>query len=96
MANFMSFITLICILSLSRRPAFAADTPEGSSLRTYIVHVERPDGEERTADQSEDLESWYRSFLPPPREAQTRQTSVCFTHIVPCLKDLLPDYHRTR
>ncbi|KAK4389486.1 Subtilisin-like protease SBT1.2 [Sesamum angolense] len=65
MANLMSFITLICFLSLSRRPAFAADTPEGSSLRTYIVHVERPDGEERTADQSEDLESWYRSFLPP-------------------------------
>ncbi|XP_011081245.2 subtilisin-like protease SBT1.2 [Sesamum indicum] len=46
MANFMSFITLICILSLSPRPAFAADTPEASSLRTYIVHVERPDGEE--------------------------------------------------
>ncbi|KAI3468830.1 hypothetical protein Pfo_025493 [Paulownia fortunei] len=33
-----------------------------SSLETYIVHVEGPDGQLTT--QSEDLESWYHSFLP--------------------------------
>ncbi|KAI9076649.1 hypothetical protein K1719_041098 [Acacia pycnantha] len=34
-----------------------------SSPQTYIVHVERPQG--RILAQSEDLQSWHRSFLPP-------------------------------
>ncbi|KAK4435026.1 Subtilisin-like protease SBT1.2 [Sesamum alatum] len=61
MANFMSFITLICVLSLRRRPIFAADTLDGSRLQTYIVHVDIPDGEERFAarlspDEVKDME----------------------------------------
>ncbi|KAL0312699.1 UNVERIFIED_CONTAM: Subtilisin-like protease SBT1.2 [Sesamum radiatum] len=47
---------------VSSWPAFAADGPERSSLQTYIVLLEGPDGEVTT--QSEDLESWYQSFLP--------------------------------
>ncbi|KAL6556336.1 hypothetical protein OROGR_005624 [Orobanche gracilis] len=42
-----------------------SDTPEKSSLGTYIVHVEGPDHAAQFAPQiSEDLESWYNSFLP--------------------------------
>ncbi|KAK4435220.1 Subtilisin-like protease SBT1.2 [Sesamum alatum] len=59
---FMSFITLVCMFSVSSWPAFAAAGPEKSSLQTYIVLLEGPDGEVTT--QSEDLESWYQSFLP--------------------------------
>ncbi|KAI3453630.1 hypothetical protein Pfo_010293 [Paulownia fortunei] len=33
------------------------------SLETYIVHVELPDSQ-LLSDQSQDLESWYHSFLP--------------------------------
>ncbi|KAL0393442.1 UNVERIFIED_CONTAM: Subtilisin-like protease SBT1.2 [Sesamum latifolium] len=53
---------LVCTFCLSSWPAFAADVPERSSLQTYIVLLEGPDGEVTT--QSEDLESWYQSFLP--------------------------------
>ncbi|KAJ4712912.1 Subtilisin-like protease [Melia azedarach] len=35
---------------------------ESSNLHTYIVHVKRPEG--RHLAESEDLEGWYRSFLP--------------------------------
>ncbi|KAI3468829.1 hypothetical protein Pfo_025492 [Paulownia fortunei] len=59
---FISFLTLICMFCISPWPTFAADIPEKSSLETYIVHVEGPDGQLTT--QSEDLESWYHSFLP--------------------------------
>ncbi|KAK4843202.1 hypothetical protein QYF36_005259 [Acer negundo] len=35
--------------------------PESSSLQTYIVHVKHPQG--RVLTESEDLESWHKSFL---------------------------------
>ncbi|CAN4077352.1 unnamed protein product [Withania somnifera] len=35
-----------------------------SELKTYIVHVESPESQISTQSLSEDLESWYRSFLP--------------------------------
>lgn len=60
--GFMPFIILVCMFCVSPWPAFAADGPERSSLQTYIVLLEGPDGEVTT--QSEDLESWYQSFLP--------------------------------
>ncbi|XP_028787848.1 subtilisin-like protease SBT1.2 [Neltuma alba] len=50
------FIVLVFVLSLFSNSA-------QSSPQTYIIHVERPQG--RILAQSEDLESWYRSFFPP-------------------------------
>ncbi|KAL3645369.1 hypothetical protein CASFOL_010549 [Castilleja foliolosa] len=55
-------ITIICLLYMSPLPTIAAIMPEKSSLQTYIVHVEGP--ETQLSTQSEDLESWYHSFLP--------------------------------
>lgn len=57
---FLSLITLICMFSINQRPTFAAEEP---TLQTYIVHVEVP--HTQLTAQSEDLESWYNSFLPP-------------------------------
>ncbi|KAL0324469.1 UNVERIFIED_CONTAM: Subtilisin-like protease SBT1.2 [Sesamum calycinum] len=52
---------MLCIIT--PQLTFATDhTPEKSSLQTYIVHVEEPDGQRIT--KPEDLENWYRSFLP--------------------------------
>ncbi|KAK4389487.1 Subtilisin-like protease SBT1.2 [Sesamum angolense] len=61
---FISFAALICMLCIiTPQLTFATDhTPEKSSLQTYIVHVEEPDGQRIT--KPEDLENWYRSFLP--------------------------------
>ncbi|KAG8375042.1 hypothetical protein BUALT_Bualt10G0058500 [Buddleja alternifolia] len=55
-------ITLICLFFTIQWPTIAIDTPEKTSLETYIVHVEVPD--EQLNAQSQDLESWYHSFLP--------------------------------
>ncbi|PHT96116.1 hypothetical protein T459_03998 [Capsicum annuum] len=35
-----------------------------SELKTYIVHVESPESQISTESLSEDLESWYQSFVP--------------------------------
>ncbi|KAL2543820.1 Subtilisin-like protease SBT1.2 [Forsythia ovata] len=51
---------LILISMLILQPAIAI---EQNNLETYIVHVEYPDNQV-FSDQSQDLESWYNSFLP--------------------------------
>ncbi|KAL1559777.1 subtilisin-like protease [Salvia divinorum] len=57
---FLSFrITIFCIFCITRLSLFASEVPNKNTLETYIVHVETPD-----AYQSDDLESWYRSFFP--------------------------------
>lgn len=62
----MSFITAVCvacfvlIISCINSSATSAD-----DLQTYIVHVELPDTQLSTEGLTEDLENWYRSFLPP-------------------------------
>ncbi|CAA3011690.1 subtilisin-like protease [Olea europaea subsp. europaea] len=54
---------LICILNFhSFLATFSNDIPEKGKLETYIVHVEAPDTQIFT--QSQDLKSWYNSFLP--------------------------------
>ncbi|KAL6550056.1 hypothetical protein OROMI_020544 [Orobanche minor] len=65
----MSFIITImmCMFCLCPWLTSTSDTPEKSSLETYIVHLEGPDDHSAqfAATQiSEDLESWYNSFLP--------------------------------
>ncbi|KAK4435223.1 Subtilisin-like protease SBT1.4 [Sesamum alatum] len=58
--GFMPFLTLICILNFHLFPTFASDTPDGSTLETYIVHVDGPDG---LLSRLDDLDSWYNTFL---------------------------------
>ncbi|KAL1547541.1 subtilisin-like protease [Salvia divinorum] len=62
----MSFISstfiFVCIFFITGLPKPASQTPYKSSLQTYIVHVEPPDAQ--IMSQPEELESWYRSFLP--------------------------------
>ncbi|XP_057811852.1 subtilisin-like protease [Salvia miltiorrhiza] len=62
MAFLSTTITILCIFCITRLPRFASEIPHRNSLQTYIVHVEAPDA--HLTSQSEDLESWYRSFLP--------------------------------
>ncbi|KAI3453624.1 hypothetical protein Pfo_010287 [Paulownia fortunei] len=52
-------LSLICVLILQLSSTIANDL----SLETYIVHVDLPYSQ-LLSDQSQDLESWYRSFLP--------------------------------
>ncbi|XP_057811863.1 subtilisin-like protease [Salvia miltiorrhiza] len=62
MAFLSTTITILCIFCITRLPRFASEIPNRNSLQTYIVHVEAPDA--HLTSQSEDLESWYHSFLP--------------------------------
>lgn len=58
----MAISTLIWTFSFHFLATIASDLPPMSSLETYIVHVEAPDAE-IVRESSEDLESWYSSFL---------------------------------
>ncbi|XP_027084373.1 subtilisin-like protease [Coffea arabica] len=58
----MAISTLIWTFSFHFLATIASDLPPMSSLETYIVHVEAPDAE-MVRESSEDLESWYSSFL---------------------------------
>ncbi|XP_047951495.1 subtilisin-like protease 4 [Salvia hispanica] len=62
MAHLSSTIIIVCLLCITSLPLFASQIPNKNSLQIYIVHVEAPDA--HVASESEDLESWYRSFLP--------------------------------
>ncbi|EYU39030.1 hypothetical protein MIMGU_mgv1a020806mg [Erythranthe guttata] len=70
----MSFITLICMLCIILGTAFAADdAPDKSPSEIYIVHVEGPT--EQFTTQSEDLGSWYGSFLPTTTTSSNERES---------------------
>ena len=59
----MFILTLFSILSFNPLVATGSDImEEQSSVDTYIVHLKKPNGQVFT--QSDDLESWYQSFLP--------------------------------
>ncbi|CAA3003479.1 subtilisin-like protease [Olea europaea subsp. europaea] len=60
--NFMFILCFIFTLSFHLLETFANKTPEKNKLETYIVQVVAPDTQIFT--QSEDLRSWYDSFLP--------------------------------
>ncbi|XP_059664070.1 subtilisin-like protease [Cornus florida] len=67
---FIVTLTLICIFNFYPTMANEAgyfsseenDANEQSNLETYIVHLKLPEGVDFS--RSEDLESWYQSFLP--------------------------------
>ncbi|XP_047945990.1 subtilisin-like protease 4 [Salvia hispanica] len=76
MAHLSSTIIIVCLLCITSLPLFASQIPNKNSLQIYIVHVEAPDA--HVASESEDLESWYRSFLP----ATTTSSSEDEAHLV--------------
>ncbi|KAJ1419165.1 Peptidase S8/S53 domain [Sesbania bispinosa] len=49
-----------------------------SSLKTYIIHVKRPEGKIFT--ESEDLESWYHSFMPPTVMSSKEQPRLIYSY----------------
>ncbi|KAL7160252.1 hypothetical protein ABFS83_01G081200 [Erythranthe nasuta] len=72
--SFISFITLICMLCIIRGTAFAADDGRDKSpSEIYIVHVEGPT--EQFTTQSEELDSWYGSFLPTTTTSSNERES---------------------
>ncbi|KAK2664709.1 hypothetical protein Ddye_003283 [Dipteronia dyeriana] len=53
--------------------------PQRSSLQTYIVHVKHPQG--RVLTESEDLESWHKSFLPSTvASSNLQQESMVYSY----------------
>ncbi|XP_038725587.1 subtilisin-like protease [Tripterygium wilfordii] len=61
----------------NHRDAFSND--EGS-LKTYIVKVKKPEGEEEASVQSENLDSWYNSFLPVTDSSLHEQQRMVYSY----------------
>ncbi|KAH6817036.1 hypothetical protein C2S51_000639 [Perilla frutescens var. frutescens] len=51
---------------------------EASDIETYIVHVEAPGT--RSSSQSDDLESWYRSFLPTITKSTAEGEKIVYSY----------------
>jgi hypothetical protein len=51
---------------------------DGSSLNTYIVHVEKP--ESRVSAQLDDLDSWYHSFLPATTASMDKHSNMVYSY----------------
>ncbi|XP_020548622.1 subtilisin-like protease SBT1.4 [Sesamum indicum] len=66
---------LVCILILQLSSANAKDL----SLETYIVHVDVPDSQ-LLSEQSQDLESWYGSFLPTTPASSTETPRMVYSY----------------
>ncbi|GMN32442.1 hypothetical protein TIFTF001_003682 [Ficus carica] len=62
-----SFLSFVFVLNFFH--VIALQTTEMSSLQNYIIQVKPPEG--RVLSQSEDLESWHRSFLPATTAASS-------------------------
>ncbi|KAK4389378.1 Subtilisin-like protease SBT1.2 [Sesamum angolense] len=69
----LAFLALL--LSLHSSPTFAN---EESDLETYIVHVEPSDG--KFFENSEELESWYHSFLITSISSSDRSPRMVYTY----------------
>ncbi|CAA2961727.1 subtilisin-like protease [Olea europaea subsp. europaea] len=74
----LSFLTAICILNFHSLATLANDNPEKNSFETYIVHVEASDGQIFT--QSEDLDSWYHSFLPTTTSSSGEAPEIIYSY----------------
>ncbi|XP_061348213.1 subtilisin-like protease 4 [Gastrolobium bilobum] len=78
------FIALTFALSFLIHFAQGSELPlttestETSSSKTYIIHVERP--ESKIFTQSEDLESWYHSFMPPTIMSSNEQPRMIYSY----------------
>lgn len=66
---------VFCLLILQLSSANANDF----SFETYIVHVDKPDIQ-FLSEQSQDLESWYQSFLPTATASSTETPQMVYSY----------------
>ncbi|KAF1872421.1 hypothetical protein Lal_00016719 [Lupinus albus] len=82
--DFLHFIALIFMLSFHILYAQASEMPhttlsiEKSNSKIYIIHVRQP--ERKLFAQSEDLESWYHSFMPPTTMSTKEQPPIIHSY----------------
>ncbi|CAI0414044.1 unnamed protein product [Linum tenue] len=62
--------SLLLLLSFFFFTFHVAQTTANNDLQTYIIQVGNPQG--RTLAESEDVETWYRSFLPTTQQQQQK------------------------
>ncbi|KAL2321647.1 hypothetical protein Fmac_026026 [Flemingia macrophylla] len=75
--DFLFFVALTFVLSFHF--AHGSELPSAtSSSKTYIIHVNRPQGQ--TLSESEDLESWYHSFMPPTIMSSEEKPRVIYSY----------------
>lgn len=86
MAIVSILFTLICMFTFSsvavaleetKTPSLF-DAKDESDLQTYIVHLKKPDGV--VSAQPQDLESWYKSFLPLSITSSTKKESLLYSY----------------
>ncbi|KAK9277603.1 hypothetical protein L1049_007148 [Liquidambar formosana] len=80
MAIVFFLLALICMFSstATAQDVELSDVDEKSSLQTYIVYVKKPDG--GVYEQLEDLESWYKSFLPVSIASSNQQQRMVYSY----------------
>ncbi|KAF7828339.1 subtilisin-like protease SBT1.2 [Senna tora] len=71
-------LLLALIFTLSTVSRAQIEVHETSNLKTYIVHVNRPEG--RILAESEDLESWYHSFMPPTTMSSEEKPRMIYSY----------------
>ncbi|TKY55373.1 Subtilisin protease SBT1.2 [Spatholobus suberectus] len=73
------FIALTFVLSFHIHFAQTSElSPATSSSKTYIIHVKGP--QDKILAQSEDLESWYHSFMPPTIMSSEEQPRMIYSY----------------
>ncbi|KAK3023861.1 hypothetical protein RJ639_043992 [Escallonia herrerae] len=77
---FMSVLLLTCISNFCPSSAQGVESsmPRNAGLETYIVHVKSPNG--RVLSELEDLESWYRSFMPTAIASPRERSRLVYTY----------------
>ncbi|XP_027916224.1 subtilisin-like protease SBT1.2 [Vigna unguiculata] len=73
------FVALTFVLSFHIHFAQANEQPStASTSKTYIIHVKGPKG--TTLTQSEDVESWHNSFMPPTTMSSEDQPRMIYSY----------------
>ncbi|CAK9163113.1 unnamed protein product [Ilex paraguariensis] len=78
-------LTIACMFSFTLATAHEPESSwesnadiDQSNLDTYIVHLNQPN--RRVFTHSEDLESWYQSFLPPTTTSMNKQSRMVYSY----------------
>ncbi|KAK3006226.1 hypothetical protein RJ639_017185 [Escallonia herrerae] len=77
---FMSVLLLTCFCSnyQSLAKEVESSVPRNAGLETYIVHVKSPNGP--LLSEPEDLESWYRSFMPTNIASPSERSRLVYSY----------------
>ncbi|KAK7389239.1 hypothetical protein VNO78_24077 [Psophocarpus tetragonolobus] len=77
--DFVFFIAFTFVLSFHIHFALGNKLPSAaSSSKTYIIHVKGP--QDMTLAESEDLESWYHSFMPATIMSSEEQPRIIYSY----------------